>query len=145
VILSKTKFGGDLMANGPQGGLSDIFNPGGALTSNLPHSAASLAEILYGRPEAKGLYYNGKTIKLDGYNFSGCRFDNCVLEVTSMNFNLTRCVIDSSTTISYGNTVLKVVQLFNSRYEWAYQNFPPQFVPQRHADGTITISDKAVA
>lgn len=131
------------MANGPKGGLSDLLNPGGGLLSTSPNSAKSLAQLLYDRPEARGLYYNGKTIKLDGYSFNGCRFDNCVLELTSVNFSLTKCVIDSTTRISYGNTVLKVIQLFNSRYEWAYQHFPPQFVPQRHADGTITISDIA--
>lgn len=96
---------------------------------------------LFARPEARGLYYSGQKVTLDGYSFVNCRFDNCVLEVTSTNFDLIQCVIDPSTTITYGSTVMKIIQLFNSRYEWAYQHFP-SFVPIRHANGSITISDR---
>jgi len=96
------------------------------------------------RPEVNGLYYNGQKIVLDGYRFIGCRFDNCTLEVSSLNFDLIRCVIDPSTVISYGPSVAKIIQLFNGRYDWASRNFAVPFVPVKNDDGTITITDSAV-
>lgn len=96
------------------------------------------------RPEVQGLYYNRQKIVLDGYRFIGCRFDNCTLEVSSLNFDLIRCVIDPSTVISYGPSVAKIIQLFNGRYDWASRNFTVPFVPVKNDDGTITISDSAV-
>lgn len=108
------------------------------------HSAKSFADILYSaRPEAKNLYYRNQTIKLDGYSFIGCRFDGCQLEVSSSNFDIINCVIDQSTVINYGNSVVKVIQLFNSRFDWAYSHFHSYFTPRKNPDGTITISDKA--
>lgn len=114
------------------------------LTSPPSKPSASLSGLMhlnFGRPEVKGLYYNGQTLTLDGYSFVNCRFDNCVLDITSTNFDLIQCVIDPSTTIKYGSTVLKIIQLFNSRYDWAYQHFPG-FVPVRNENGTITISER---
>lgn len=113
-------------------------------STNANPSAPTLADLLSGnRPEARGLYFNGKNIKLDGYRFVGCRFDGCTLEITSTNFEIIECVLDPSTRIIYGNTVLKIIQLFNSRQEWSYGIFPPGFVPQKNPNGSITISDKA--
>lgn len=93
---------------------------------------------LIARPEVQGLYYNGQTLALDGYRFVRCRFDNCTLYVSSTNFDLIHCVIDSSTSVVYGSSVIKAIQLFNSRHSWAYQQMP-EFAPKVNADGTITI------
>lgn len=112
----------------------------GGLGSPLPPGTSALSSV-FSQPEVKGLYYNGVQLVLDGYNFIGCRFDNCQLAVNSLNFNLIRCVIDESTVISYGSSVLKVIELFNSRYDWAYEHFPG-FVPTKNPDGTITIADR---
>lgn len=98
---------------------------------------------VFGRPEVRGLYYNGQRLTLDGYSFVNCRFDNCILEVTSTNFDLIQCVVDPSTRFEYGPMVLKIIQLFNSRYDWAYQHFP-QFAPIVNPNGSITISDRRV-
>jgi hypothetical protein len=124
--------------------LFDDKTPAGLLHQTAAaHSARSLAEILYGgRPEANKLYYRNQTIKLDGYTFRGCRFDGCHLEVTSSNFDIIDCIIDEKTVITYGDSVVKVIQLFNSRFDWAYKNFP-FFAPRKNPDGTITITDKA--
>ncbi len=107
-----------------------------------PTPSRGLINSLLSRPEVNGLYYNSKKLTLDGYTFIGCRFDNCTLQVSSSNFDLIRCVIDVSTTIVYGASALKIIQLFNSRYPWAYENLKG-FVPTVNADGTITISDRA--
>lgn len=109
------------------------------ITPPPPNSGLGLANIFV-RPEVKGLYYNGQSIALDGYSFIGCRFDNCNLHISSLNFDLIKCVVDQSTTISYGSSVIKVVKLFHSRHPWALQYFPG-FVPTQNADGSITISE----
>lgn len=98
---------------------------------------------LFNRPEVSGLYFSGKTVVLDGYKFIGCRFDNCNLKVSTTNFELIRCVIDASTTITYDTAIAKIIQLFNSRYPWAYQHFS-EFVPTQNEDGSITITDRPV-
>lgn len=105
-------------------------------SGGLKNSLASM----FSRPEVRGLYYNGSVLTLDGYSFIGCRFDNCRLFVTSLNFELVRCVLDSSTTITYGPAAAKLIKLFNSRFDWASAHFPG-FVPTKHPDGTITIAD----
>ena len=126
-------------------GLFDDNTPGGLSLGSTPHSARSLADILTSsRPEVKNLYFLNKTIKLDGYTFIGCRFDGCQLELTSTNFDIINCVIDPSTVVNYGGAVIKVIQLFTSRYDWAPTYFQSIFTPRKNPDGTITISDKTV-
>lgn len=93
----------------------------------------------FNRPVVYGLYYNGKQVPLDGYKFVGCRFDNCTLVVESTNFELVDCVIDPSTGIQYGMETLKVVQLFNSRYENNPYPYWTGFVARKNPDGSITI------
>lgn len=108
-------------------------------SSGLGGGALASLVALMQRPEARGLYYNRKKVKLDGYKFSWCRFDACHLVVASTNFQLDHCIIDSETRIEWYGDIVKVLQLFNSRYEWAYTTFPG-FVPTRHQDGTISIT-----
>jgi hypothetical protein len=129
------------MAEINEGGLSDILEP----KSNRNRGLGLLASAFGAeRPQAKGLYFRNKTIYLDGYSFADCRFDNCVLEATSPSFDLVRCVIDQSTSIRYSNYSVKLIQLFNSKYEWAKDSFGLPFVPIKNIDGTITITDKPV-
>ncbi len=98
-----------------------------------------MADLLgLSKPEIKGTWFNNREVKLDGFRFVSCRFDNCKLTVTSTNFELERCYIDANTVILYGNEIVKPIRLFNSRYEWVY-NTMPYFAPVRYQDGTITI------
>jgi hypothetical protein len=127
------------MAEEQKKGLSNTGTTPASITPAGKILAAMLANT---RPEARGLYYRNKTITLDGYTFIDCRFDNCTLEVTTLNFDLIRCVIDPSTTILYGTSCLKVIQLFNGNYDWAWNVFGKTFLPVKNADGTITISNK---
>ena len=125
--------------------IDDATNPKPKATGLLaayqqPHSTPPLSSF-FARPEVNNLYYNGKTVVLDGYKFVGCRFDNCNLQVSSTNFDLIKCVIDSSTVVTYGSAVTRIIRLFNSRYPWAYQNLPA-FVPILNSDGSITITDQ---
>jgi len=84
------------------------------------------------------VWYHNKEVKLDGYRFIACRFDGCKLVLTSTNFELDACYIDPTTTVVYGNDVLRPIKLFNSRNEWMYAE-APYFAPIRNANGTITI------
>lgn len=124
------------MADTHKGGLTGLLSP-------REQSNNALADYLLGRPEVKGLYYNSQTIRLDGYTWVECRFDNCTLEATSTNFEIKNCIIDSTNQIVYGNSVLKIIKLFCSRYEWANQHFPHWFLPVKHpTTNSISIQDK---
>lgn len=105
-----------------------------------PLGGLGLALLGLGRPELNSVYYNSKVVSLDGYRFVGCRFDNCTLQVSSLNFEIVQCVLDPSTRIEYSESAARVIRLFLGRYDWAYTTFHEFFVPKRNSDGTITIS-----
>jgi hypothetical protein len=130
-----TKPGG-LLSQLAAGGISPA---GQGLRSASPPPPPNALAQLFGRPVVQGLYYNGKQVALDGYQFVGCRFDNCTLLVSSSNFELINCVIDEATVIQYGPEPMKIVHLFNSRSDWMYAS-APALAPRRNADGTITIN-----
>jgi hypothetical protein len=139
-LLSHLAGGGPLGMQAPAQGLRTPPPPLPPPNLGLrapPPPPGALGQI-FGRPTVQGLYYNGKMVALDGYQFVGCRFDNCTLMVASPNFELINCVIDPSTVIQYGMETVKIVRLFNSRSEWMYAS-APGLAPRRNADGTITI------
>ena len=43
------------------------------------------------RVEVRDLYWKDKTIKLDGYRFVNCRFENCILVFRWPDFELHKC------------------------------------------------------
>lgn len=86
----------------------------------------------------KSVYFHAKQVTLDGYRFEECRFDKCTLVVHSSNFTLERCVVDPACVIRYGGSLIRVIQLFTSRYDWLTESLPG-LAPTRHADGTISI------
>lgn len=99
----------------------------------------SLLKALAQRTELRDVWFNSKSVILDGFDFHGCRFDNCQLHVSSFNFELHSCFLDEKSIIHYHGDMVKVLRLFNSRYHWVDQ-WMPYFAPIRHEDGTITIS-----
>jgi len=90
------------------------------------------------KPKVEGVWFNKKTITLDGYEFVGCRFDGCTLYVYSDNFEITNCFIDDATFVSFAENVIKVIRLFNRSYEMVYR-YAPFFAPRRNQDGTISV------
>lgn len=106
---------------------------------DVNHGLPGLAALLQ-KPTLNSIWYNNKEVKLDGYKFSGCRFDNCTLILTSSNFELENCFIDESTRVQFGGQIVNAIKLFNSRSDWAYSNMP-FFAPVKNVDGTITIKD----
>ena len=107
-------------------------------SSSQSQNTLGLIAALMHKPELRDVWYNNKEVKLDGFRFVSCRFDNCRLVVTSSNFELEHCFLDSGTVVTYGSEIIKPIRLFTSRYEWFYENMP-YFAPTRHEDGTITI------
>ncbi|MEQ4627640.1 hypothetical protein [Providencia manganoxydans] len=89
-----------------------------------------------------GLWYNQKSLHLDGYRFVGCRFDFCNLTISTTRFELIDCYIDGATLTYYSDEVLKVIKLFNSRNQTMYDR-APFFAPIKNNDGTITITGKS--
>jgi hypothetical protein len=94
---------------------------------------------VFARPEIKDVCYNSQKLVLDGYTYIGCRFENCSLEVASLNFDLIRCVFDASTEIKYSAAVADISQLFDRYYPWANQHFPAFFVPLQNYDKSMTV------
>ena len=113
----------------------------GAGPSSSPNNSAG--DFLTFRPEVRGLYFNGKTVDLDGFRFIGCRFDNCVLRLRTTYFDIINCVLDTSTRVEYSGELAKVLQLFIGRYDWVTpEYFPVNFLPIKNPDGSITIVDR---
>lgn len=113
----------------------------GSEISRLSADTLALLDSLSRIPEVKNIWYNNKLVVLDGYKFIGCRFDKCRLEISSMNFEIHRCLIDENTVIQFGANAMKIIRLFNSRHQPAYALYP-QFAPVKHEDGTITVAGK---
>ena len=89
-------------------------------------------------PTVEDTWYNGKTLKIDGFKFINCRFDKCILQVSSSNFSLDHCYIDERTVIVYLGDTMKIVRLYNKDNNYLKQNVP-SYVPTQNDDGTISI------
>jgi hypothetical protein len=105
---------------------------------SLANARNRLAELA-AQPIVTSVYYNKKTLTLDGYTFRECRFDGCTLILHSPNFVLDHCVIDQTCVLNFGDQLGKVLQLFGTRYPSWWDNYFPGLVPTRNADGTISI------
>ncbi|KZL37547.1 hypothetical protein VT47_20160 [Pseudomonas syringae pv. syringae] len=88
-------------------------------------------------PVVKGLWYQNKVVKLDGWFFEACRFDNCQLIIATQYFALKECFIDSSNEIVLEGSIINAVQLANFDKE-DYQG-QHAYWPKRSYDGKITI------
>ena len=91
-----------------------------------------------GLPEVKDIYYHDQTIGIDGYRFVSCRFDRCVLVVSTSNFQLENCFIDVTTTFQIIGDSIRPVRAFNAHNLYVRENFP-YFAPEVNASGYITI------
>lgn len=83
--------------------------------------------------------YTDETIHLDGYTFTNCCFNNCVLQTDTGIFALKSCLIMVNCRIIFGSAALRVIKLFNLQ-------FPPSGVAAQWVynakvedNGTITV------
>lgn len=87
-------------------------------------------------PNVECLWYNHKVVKLDGWSFEGCRFDNCRLVIETPYFVLKNCYIDSSNFIELKGSLINAVEFLNLTSKGAGHT---SYWPKRNADGTVTI------
>lgn len=99
----------------------------------------SLAAALSRRPEVRKLWYHDQNIVLDGYNFIGCRFDNCKILVRSTNFEIKSCFFDDRCAFFAIGDTLGLARLFSDWHSNHLQR-GTLYRPVRHTDGTITIN-----
>lgn len=86
-------------------GLGLAVTPSPTQSNSHPHGGSW--------PVVKGLWYNRQVIKLDGWHFENCRFDNCMLVAESQFFSVKNCYIDKSNHIDIRPALIGVVQLAN--------------------------------
>jgi hypothetical protein len=98
----------------------------------------ALADALLSPTLVETMWFNHRAIKLDGYAFRDCRFDNCTLTITSTHFQLINCKVDPSTKIIYAGKTINVIQLFTLNFEWDPVQWG-SFVATKNPDGTISL------
>lgn len=57
-----------------------------ALAKHTQLALATLLKKYAEKPVLKGAWYNNQRFQIDGYKFVECRFDNCILDVSSGEF-----------------------------------------------------------
>jgi len=99
---------------------------------------AKLYEVLpFTMTDVKGKYYLNKKIKLDGFKFIACRFDNCSFYYDTSNFVFDKCVL-SKCTVFHPDGAIKSIKLFNvANLDLSSQW--PDFCPSINSEGTISI------
>lgn len=105
-----------------------------ALRSQHGGAEPPLSSMHY--PTNNGLWFNSKLIKLDGWAFVGCRFDNCKLIIETPHFTLKNCYIDSSNMIELHGALMNAVKFLNIAPGQAQH---PALHPVRNADGTVSV------
>ena len=87
-------------------------------------------------PVVKGLWYNEKVIKVDGWHFENCRFDKCLFVAESPYFSFKDCFIDGSNALEFKGAVVKLFQLAECM---SIRLGADKLKPVRNADGTVSI------
>lgn len=109
---------------------------GSALRARLGHGAPPPPQSLVQYPVNENLWFNQKVVKLDGWNFSGCRFDGCRLIIETPYFTLKNCYIDDTNVVELQGIILNAAQFINIVPSHALHR---TFHPVRHVDGTVSI------
>jgi len=94
---------------------------------------------IFSRPEIHDTCYQDETVVLDGHVYVNCRFERCVLDISSANYDLIGCLIDLSTTITYTSSVADALRFLDPAYPWANQHLPAFFVPSKADGGAIVV------
>ncbi|MFZ3391477.1 hypothetical protein [Buttiauxella gaviniae] len=87
-------------------------------------------------PVVRGLWYNEKLIKLDGWRFESCRFDNCRLVIETPNFSLVDCYLDSTNFIEVAGKLVNALQFMDLGSD---MDDSVEYHPIRNSNGTVTI------
>ncbi|WP_133249049.1 hypothetical protein [Pseudomonas sp. B1(2018)] len=106
------------------------------LTNGLMGNAPSSLMPTPYNPVVRGLWYSQKIIKLDGWVFEECRFDNCKLIIESPYFSIRNCYIDATNAIEVNGVLMNVVKFINLI---PGQQSHPYYNAVKNPNGTITI------
>lgn len=104
---------------------------------NMGHGQASpppLPQLNY--PKVEGLWFHKKVLKLDGWNFEGCRFDGCKLIIETPYFVIKNCYIDESNSVELVGSLMNAVRFLNIKQHNAGNII---FWPIKNFDGTVSI------
>jgi hypothetical protein len=104
----------------------------------LPLPPARFLNI-FSRPETRNACFRDQKVELDGRVFVNCRFENCVLDISSVNYDLIGCTIAPSTRITCDAPAADLLRFFDAGFPWANQHLPAFFVPHRDASGALTV------
>jgi len=102
----------------------------------------NLSDFLRAIPyEIKGQWFFQKTVYLDGYSFSNCRFDNCTIFISRGIFRLINCYA-LNCMFFYTDEARNVARLFAGMHV-PVGSVPlnPSLRPINNADGTFTIDN----
>ncbi len=94
---------------------------------------------IFSRPEIHDMCYQDETVVLDGHVYVNCRFERCVLDISSANFDLIGCLIELSCSITYTSSVADAMHFFDPSYPRANQHLPAFFVPAKADGGAILV------
>ena len=120
-----------------QGGLASILAPSG-VTPPDPYAGA-LGAFFSAHPVViTGRYFRKKSISLDGYNFSQCRFDECEFHVTKGNFSFDKCFFQGCN-LSFSLDAGRTVQLYNIVATEAWEKGWTAVLPTMDGEGAISI------
>ena len=97
-----------------------------------------VARLLASRVPVEGRWFSDVDIKLDGYHFRFCRFDNCRLVYSTGDFVLERCFLGSGTVLTHTAAGTRAIRLFHVGYP-QFDHYWQEWAPERHDDGTISI------
>jgi len=102
----------------------------------LAEIGKALGAFIAASRHIKDRYYKDKIVNLDGYSFTNCCFENCVLRTNTGAFVLRSCRLISCTS-EFGSYAVHVVQLFHVGGPYSAI---PGFNPSVQFDGLVTIA-----
>lgn len=83
--------------------------------------------------------YKDEAISLDGYTFTNCCFNNCVLETDSGLFALKACLIMQNCTFVFGPAAMRIIKVFNLQWPPSGPAAHPVYNAKAEPHGTLTV------
>jgi hypothetical protein len=116
-------------------GLSNTL--AGAYSSHFTPDIAAILESVAKNPRDR--VYKDQRVHLDGYTFTNCCFNNCVLESDSGIFALKACMIMTNCQFYFGPSALRIIKLFNLLYPPSGVAAHEVYNATNEAHGTVTV------
>ena len=109
--------------------LQNVFK---AMGQSLPASAFQPSPLLKPAPlYKKRQYFLKQNIRLDMIHYEECRFDECVISVSTTEIKLTNCVFGPGNQLLLGEHLIPLVKLLT-----IFNQFPDHWKPSIQQAGT---------